>query len=204
MVRIVLLSGSLRRGSLNSTAIETVQHILDSSSDAVETVRLPLHTLPFYHQDFDEEGRTCEAVLHARDTVRSSDAVIISTPSYNGLLSGVLKNALDWLSRPWGDSALTGMPTAFLSASTGPRGARDAHQGLCTVLERSGAALIDTPAVALCHADTLATRRGRFTDPDAVTALEGLVRAVLAHIDPVPAVGGLPVTTSSVRVGAMG
>lgn len=192
MTRIALISGSLRHDSLNTTAVATIERMLTDRLEPAAAVRLAPEELPYYHQGNDEsdpsdEGH--ESVRAARRLVADCDAVLISTPSYNGLVSGVLKNALDWLSRPWGDSALTDKPVAILSASTGARGAVEAQSGLRTVLERSGAVLVATPQVALAHADRIATEDGRFTGPDAVAALEGLVAALLTHLDPAPAKG---------------
>ncbi|AUA14119.1 NADPH-dependent FMN reductase [Streptomyces sp. SID8382] len=187
MTRIVLISGSLRHDSLNTMAIATIERMLTGRPEPAAAVRLAIEELPYYHQSDDESGKRHEAVHAARHLVTASDAVLISTPSYNGLVSGVLKNALDWLSRPWGDSALTDKPVAMLSASTSARGAMEAQSGLRTVLERSGAVLIAAPQVALARADAIPAEDGRFTEPATVAALEALVEALLAHLSPEPA-----------------
>jgi chromate reductase len=149
----------------------------------VATPGLELSGFPYYDEDLDAVGGT-PATRVARDLVASAAAMVISTPSYNGAAPGVLKNALDWLSRPWGDSALSGTPVAILSAAPGPRGAASAQAGLRTVLERSGAVLIEHPPVAIAHADLLARDAGGFTAQSAIAALDGLVDATLAQLRP--------------------
>ncbi|MEU4173289.1 NAD(P)H-dependent oxidoreductase [Streptomyces sp. NPDC026665] len=182
MIKIVLISGSLRHHSLNTMAIATIGRILAGSSEPVENRVLSIDDLPYYDQDIDEEGCASDAVVLARDLVGSADAVIISTPSYNGLVPGVLKNALDWLSRPWGASALTGRTAAICSVSPGPRGAVDAQPGLRIVLQKAGAVLVDSAKLALGNAVDIPTRQGSFSEPETVARLERFTRAVLDQV----------------------
>jgi chromate reductase len=174
------MSGSLRRGSVNSTAVATIGRLLARRDAQVHTPLLDLRALPYYDQDLDAADGPA-AVARARRLLGSADALVISTPSYNGGAPGVLKNALDWLSRPWGDSALTGLPTALMSASPGPRGAADAQPGLRVNLERSGAVLIDHRPLALGDAEAVPrTDQGWFADPPVLALLEELADAVWA------------------------
>jgi chromate reductase len=175
---IILISGSLRRESLNSTAIATVRSLLTRRDASVRTRALDLRVLPHYDQDVEAVDGS-PPVAAAKRLVSSADAVVISTPSYNGSAPGVLKNALDWLSRPWGDSALTGKPVAVMSASPGQRGAADAQAGLRVNLERSGAVLIDHPPLALSRAGSLSRSEGEFTDASVLAQLDVLAGAVL-------------------------
>ncbi|MFD9129838.1 NADPH-dependent FMN reductase [Kitasatospora sp. NPDC059571] len=180
MARIVFISGSLRAQSLNTAAVATVRGLLEAAGADHTADQLQLGELPFY--DFDvEQADSSEAVRDARALVASADAVVISTPSYNGQFPGVLKNALDWLSRPYGESALTGMPVAVLSASPGPRGGGDAQPVLVDVLRRSGARVVEHETVALGKAGDLLGEDGRYSDPEALAALESLLKAALAE-----------------------
>ncbi|MEW2287350.1 NAD(P)H-dependent oxidoreductase [Streptomyces sp. NPDC047841] len=179
MTAIVLISGSLRRDSVNGVAIATVRTLLLRREPQPGTVLLDLRSLPYYDQDLDV-GDGPQPVARARRLIANAEAVVISTPSYNGGAPGVLKNALDWLSRPWGDSALTGTPTALLSASPGPRGAADAQPGLRINLERSGAVLIDHPLVALGNAEGMTRTEAGFTDPSVLALLGEFTDAVWA------------------------
>ncbi|WP_327177054.1 NAD(P)H-dependent oxidoreductase [Streptomyces sp. NBC_01335] len=188
MTRIVLVPGSVRRHSVTSAALATVRAAVVRRERGVETPYLDVAGLPFYDQDADEEGAP-ESVMAARALVAGADALIIATPSYNGMVSGVLKNALDWLSRPWGASALTGLPVAVLSASTGTYGAADAQPGLCAVLKRAGSEVIEHPRVAIGNAEQRLGRGGLYTEPALASAIDGLVDATLGACLPEPAIG---------------
>ena len=178
MTSIVLISGSLRADSVNSAALATVARLLGRRSEPYRVSTLAIGELPFYDHDVEQADSSAE-VRAARELVGAADVVVISTPSYNGQAPGVLKNALDWLSRPYGASALTDTPVAVLSASPGPRGAADAQPALCGVLRRSGAVLVELQEgpVAIGNAERLRTAEGEFADPEVLAALEGLLDA---------------------------
>jgi len=119
-MRALGISGSLRRGSLNSALLRTAAERLPGGAELVELDRL--RDVPPYDEDIDAEA-TPAAVVALRQAVRDADAVLIATPEYNHSLPGQLKNALDWVSRPAGKSALDGKPAAVIGASTGMFGA---------------------------------------------------------------------------------
>lgn len=179
MTEIVLMSGSVRDGSYNSAVVATLRRLVDARFDGVRTTVVHPAELPFYDQDMDAADGS-EAVLRMRNRVAAADVLVISTPSYNGAAPGVLKNALDWLSRPYGESCLDGRTVAVTSASPGPRGAVDAQPGLVEVLGHAGALVVEHPPVAVANAGELLTESGEFEDPAILDALEGLLRAALA------------------------
>ncbi|MFJ3908446.1 chromate reductase [Streptomyces sp. 2132.2] len=181
MARIVLVSGSLRRNSVNSAALATIRSILDRRADEFHTSEMRVADLPHYNEDLDV-GPGPAAVGAARELLIASNAAVISTPSYNGAMTGTLKNALDWLSRPWKASSLSGKPVALLTASPGTYGGVDAQSDTRRVLERCGAVLIDHPRVAIGNAERLVGRDGTITEPSVVAELEGLVDAVIAAV----------------------
>ncbi|MDQ0808904.1 GTP cyclohydrolase II [Streptomyces sp. B3I7] len=191
MTRIVLISGSRRLRSLNTAALATLEGILRESAEPVDTHVLVPDDLPFYDEDADAEGRAADAVEQARELVESADAVVISTPSYNGLISGLLMNTLDWLSRPWHAGALAGKPTAVLSVSTGARGGVDAQPVLRAVLERADAVLMDGPRMAIPFADALPQTGGRFTQQGVLAELTAFAHAVITHASRRPDTAGL-------------
>ncbi|WP_406444042.1 NAD(P)H-dependent oxidoreductase [Streptomyces sp. NBC_01613] len=183
MTKIVLISGSVRRDSLNASVLATVRRLLNERPDAgayeIETLSVGL--LPHFDWDVEQEDGSL-AVRAAKKLVGDADALFISTPSYNGEMPGVLKNALDWLSRPGGNSALTGQTVALASASPGARGAVDAQAALAGVLERCGARVVAHDPVAVRRAGQLRTAEGDFTDPEVVAALSGLIDATLTAL----------------------
>ncbi|MFC5723608.1 NADPH-dependent FMN reductase [Streptomyces gamaensis] len=176
MIKVVLISGSLRRGSVNSAALRAVRRIVGERREPTEVVSLPIGRIPFYDGDF-EYARTTAAVRAARSLVAAADALVISTPSYNGAVPGVLKNALDWLSRPDGACALSGKAVAVLSASPGGRGAIDAQPALMDLLDACEAVVVEHPPVAIARAHERLDESGEMTEPDAVAELRSLVDA---------------------------
>ena len=111
--RILGLSGSLRRAS-NSTAV--LRGLKDAIEPSVALSIFPLNELPLYNEDDDDE-QSPESVRALRSAIDTSDGVIMISPEYNHGMSGVLKNALDWASRPYGRSALRDKPVLTMTAS---------------------------------------------------------------------------------------
>ncbi len=130
-MRVLGISGSLRRGSLNSALLRAAGERLPGGAELVEFDRLG--EVPPYDEDVELES-TPAVVEELRQAVRDADAVLIATPEYNHSIPGQLKNALDWVSRPAGQSALNGTPAAVIGASTGMFGAVWAQAELRKVL----------------------------------------------------------------------
>ncbi|WP_288812195.1 NAD(P)H-dependent oxidoreductase [Gordonia hongkongensis] len=120
VVELVALVGSLRTASVN----RQLAHLAaDNAPSGVSvTVVDNLGSLPFYSEDIDIEEQLDPAVANLRQVVGAADGVLIATPEYNGTIPAALKNAIDWLSRPYGTGALTGKPVAVLSAALGQYG----------------------------------------------------------------------------------
>jgi len=138
-MRVLGISGSLRRGSLNSALLRAAAERLPAGAELVEFDRL--RDVPPYDEDLDAEAPA--VVEDLRETVRSADALLIATPEYNHSLPGQLKNALDWVSRPAGKSALNGTPAAAIGASTGMFGAVWAQAELRKVLGAMGSRVVE-------------------------------------------------------------
>ncbi|MDT5316420.1 MAG: hypothetical protein QOE74_5440 [Mycobacterium sp.] len=123
-VKILVLLGSLRAASVNRQLAE----VASESSPADVSLQLfdRLGELPFYNEDLDGEG-VAESVQALRLAAAEADAALVVTPEYNGSIPGVLKNAIDWLSRPFGNGALKGKPMAVVGTSMGQYGGVWAH-----------------------------------------------------------------------------
>jgi chromate reductase len=119
-MKVLGIAGSLRRDSYNHALLREAAERLPAGVELVEFERLG--EIPPYDADLETEA-TPVAVAELRRAMREADAVLIATPEYNHSIPGVLKNALDWASRPAGQSALTGTPAAVIGASTGMFGA---------------------------------------------------------------------------------
>lgn len=140
-MRVLGISGSLRSGSLNSALLRAAAERLPAGAELVEFERL--RDVPPYDEDIELEA-TPAVVEELRQAVRDADAVLIATPEYNHSIPGQLKNALDWVSRPAGKSALNGKPAAAIGASTGMFGAVWAQAELRKVLGALGGRVVQT------------------------------------------------------------
>jgi NAD(P)H-dependent FMN reductase len=135
--QMLLISGSLRRGSTNTAVLLTAQAVAPAG---VETVLYDgLDRLPHFNPDDDVEPLHPE-VAAFRAAVNDADAVLFSTPEYAGALPGSLKNLLDWTV---GDGESSGKPVGWINASASPHGAAGAHDSLRTVVTYTDWAVVD-------------------------------------------------------------
>ena len=177
-MRILGISGSFRRDSHNTRLLRAAAHALPPGA-GLELFD-GLADLPPYCEDADAEGAP-EAIEQLRGRIADADALLIATPEYNASIPGVLKNAIDWASRPFPDNALRGKPVVVIGASTGLFGAVWAQAELRKVLHHAGADVLeDELPVGL--AEGAFTPGGELADPELrerlVEALEALVREV--------------------------
>jgi chromate reductase len=157
-MRVLGISGSLRRGSLNSALLRAAAERLPAGVELVEFERLA--DVPPYDEDADPSrpsGRLAaaaspEAVRELREAILAADAVLVATPEYNHSIPGQLKNALDWVSRPAGQSALNGKPAAAIGASTSMFGGVWAQAEARKVLSALGGRVVDAE-LGIPHAD---------------------------------------------------
>jgi len=116
-VRVAALCGSRRKGSYNQKLLDNV--IARAPGD-LEVFQVAIRDFPFFDQD--EEAQPPQVVLDAKAAIQSADCVLLVSPEYDYGVPGFLKNAVDWLSRPFGDPTLVGRPMAVMGASTGYMG----------------------------------------------------------------------------------
>ncbi len=176
-MRILGISGSLRRGSHNTRLLRAAARLLPPGVEV--EVFDALGDLPPYNADDDVEPAH-PAVARLREEIAAADAVLIATPEYNGSIPGVLKNGLDWASRPLPGSALQGKPVAVIGASTGLFGAVWAQAETRKVLGVIGADVIDDE-LPVGQADTAFGDDGRLLDADQNGVLTGLVDVMAAR-----------------------
>ena len=123
-IKVLVLVGSLRAASVNRQLAELA--IESAPAGARLEFFDRLGELPFYNEDIDNAD-VAEPVVALRQAAADADATLVVTPEYNGSIPGVLKNAIDWLSRPFGNSALKGKPLAVVGAALGQYGGVWAH-----------------------------------------------------------------------------
>jgi NAD(P)H-dependent FMN reductase len=175
--RVVILVGSLRADSVNRKLAEILrdQSALDVSVEIVDG----LDQLPFYNEDLDGED-VIAPVAALRAKVGAADRVLVVTPEYNGTMPAVLNNAIDWLSRPYGRSALTGKPLGVVGATPTPYGGKWAHEDTRRSAGVAGAVVVEdvTVSQSAIGIDVL-------TDVDVLAKLSDAVRK-LVEFEPEP------------------
>src|SRR5829696_2690939 len=158
-VRILGIAGSLRRESYNRAALHAATQLVPEGAtmDIFE-----LDGIPGFNQD--EEQNPPDKVTELKRRIREADAVLFVTPEYNYSIPGVLKNAIDWASRPYGDSAWDGKPAAIMGASVGAIGTARAQYHLRQVMVFLNMFPINQPEVMIGNASERFDADGNVTD----------------------------------------
>jgi chromate reductase len=174
-VKILAISGSLRAASHNTSLLRAVAEL---APDGVEVEFYEgLGLLPPFNEDHEHHDPHDE-VARLRDAIGSADAVLFSTPEYNGTMPGHLKQAVDWASRPHGSSALWGKPVAAIGASVTAYGAMWAQDHLRRALGLAGARVLDVE-LAVDTAHTRFDSDGRLTDLELSQRLAALIQGLV-------------------------
>jgi len=145
--KVLTLVGSLRNGSTNQQLAEA------SASNAPEGVEVQLYSglenIPFYNEDNDVEGGVPAAAQALRDAAAEADALMLITPEYNGTMPAVLKNAIDWLSRPFGAGAVKDLPSVVVGTAFGQYGGVWAQDEARKALGIAGANVLENVKLAI-------------------------------------------------------
>lgn len=158
--KIVGISGSLRRGSLNTAALRAARQ-LSPSGMQIEIVSIA--SIPLYDGDLDRDGGP-PAVKELKEQIAAADGLLLATPEYNYSIPGVLKNALDWASRPAYRSVLAGKPAAIIGASPSSVGTARAQRELRQVLFGTLSEVYPFPEVLIGEASKKFDDDGVLTD----------------------------------------
>ena len=172
-MRILGISGSLRRGSHNRRLLRAASRLLPPEHDLVEWDGLG--ALPAFNEDLEDDPP--EAVREFRAAIEQADGLLIATPEYNSSLPGALKNAIDWASRPFPDNVLRNKPVAVIGASTGLFGAVWAQAEVRKTLKAAGAQVVDEE-LPVGMADEAFADDDTLLDP----ALNERLRAILTRL----------------------
>jgi len=158
-LRILGIAGSLRRQSYNRAALAAATHLAPTGS-TVET--FDLAGIPPFNED--DEFRPPAAVMDFKTRIREADAILFVTPEYNYSVPGVLKNAIDWASRPYGDNAWFGKPAAIMGASVGSLGSARAQYHLRQMFVFLNVFPLNQPEVMIGNAASRFDEAGHLTD----------------------------------------
>jgi chromate reductase, NAD(P)H dehydrogenase (quinone) len=178
-MKVLGISGSLRSGSYNRQLLRAAEELFPAEVDFA--VYDGLKDVPPFDEDDDFEPAPA-AVTALRRAIGEADAVLIATPEYNSSVPGVLKNALDWVSRPIATNTLRNKPVAVVGASTGAFGAVWAQAELRKVLAAIGARVVDGE-VAVGHAPTRFAEDGRLEDEQLEEQLQETIDALLTEAE---------------------
>ncbi|MEO6104736.1 MAG: NAD(P)H-dependent oxidoreductase [Pseudoxanthomonas sp.] len=176
-IKVAVLVGSLRKDSFNKKLALAVEKLAPSE---FQFQHIRIDDLPLYNQDFDgeypAEGR------RLKQEIEAADALLLVTPEYNRSIPGVLKNALDIASRPWGTNSLAGKPGAAIGISPAAPGTSMAQQHLRNVLLYLDVVLMGQPEVYVQHKQGLIGDDGTIGNEDTRKFLQGFVDTYVAWV----------------------
>ncbi len=174
-ISILGIAGSLRQGSYNRLALKAARQLTpqDARLEPFE-----LDGIPGFNQD--EEQNPPAKIVELKARVRAADAILFVTPEYNYSVPGVLKNAIDWASRPYGDSAWSGKPVAVMGASIGMTGTARAQYHLRQCFVFLNMYPLNQPEVMIANAAERFTEHGELTDENTRDHIRRLLEALVA------------------------
>lgn len=158
-IRILGIAGSLRRESYNRAALRAATQLVP---DGATIDIFEIDGLPGFNED--DEKNPPPKVVELKQRIREADAILIVTPEYNYSVPGVLKNAIDWASRPYGDSAWNGKPVAIMGASIGAIGTARAQYHLRQMFVFLNMFAVNQPEVMIGNASERFDAQGNLTD----------------------------------------
>ena len=174
-LRILGISGSLRKGSFNTSALRAAMELCP---DEAEIEICEIGQLPLFDQDFETDLPA--AVSDFKEKVAAADAIIFSTPEYNYSVPGVLKNAIDCGSRPYGKSAWDGKPAAIMGASGGAIGTARAQYDLRKMMVFLNMFPINKPEVMIGNAGEKFDKSSALTDEGTRKIIAQMLDALIA------------------------
>src|ERR1700754_706525 len=156
---ILGIAGSIRKASINRAALRAAQQLAPADARVED---FDIEGLPGFSQDL--ESNPPQRVVELKQRIREADAILFVTPEYNYSIPGVLKNAIDWASRPYGDSAWTDKPAAIMGASLGTLGTARAQYHLRQVFVFLNVHAINQPEVMIANAAQNFDAEGNLTN----------------------------------------
>jgi chromate reductase len=173
-IKILGFAGSLRKGSYNRAILRAAKEL---APDSAELEIFDLDGIPPFNADL--EGAMPKTVKDFKSKIEAADALLMVTPEYNYSMSGVLKNAIDWASRPYTNNSFNDKPAAIMSASTGMLGGARAQYHLRQVFVFMNVHALNRPEVMVANANTKIDAEGRLTDEDTREHIKKLLDALV-------------------------
>ncbi|HEY5298287.1 MAG TPA: NAD(P)H-dependent oxidoreductase [Verrucomicrobiae bacterium] len=171
---ILGIAGSLRRQSYNRAALRAAQQLVP---DGVKIEIFELDGIPGFNED--DEKNPPPRVVELKKRIRAADAILLVTPEYNYSIPGVLKNSIDWASRPYGDSAWSGKPAAIMGASIGNIGTARAQYHLRQIFVFLNVFPVNQPEVMIGNAAAKFDVEGKLTDENTKEHIRKLLQGLV-------------------------
>lgn len=172
-IKVLAFAGSLRKGSYNKALIRAA---VEAAPEKVAIEVFDLEGIPPFNQDFEADPP--QRVKEFKEKIRTADALLIATPEYNYSVPGVLKNAVDWASRPRADTPLEGKPVAIMSASIGRFGGARAQYHLRQTFVFLNMHPVNRPEVMLSSAQDNVDANGNVTNEQTRQLIRQLLEAL--------------------------
>jgi chromate reductase len=173
-ISILGFAGSLRKGSFNKAILRAAVELLP---EGAELDTFDLEGIPPFNQDL--EGHMPERVKEFKGKIRAADAILIATPEYNYSVPGVLKNAIDWASRPYGDNAFHGKPVALMGASIGMLGTARAQYHLRQIFVFLDVYPMNQPEVMIPFVEAKIDQNGNLADEKTRNKIRELLEGLI-------------------------
>lgn len=174
-IEVAAIVGSLRRGSYNRGLLRSAMLV---EPEGMHIYEVPIDQLPYYNEDLERTGDP-PAVRAFKQALERADALLICTPEYSYSIPGVLKNALDWASRPSGRSVLRQMPAAIMGAAVGRSGTMRAQLHLRQIFVQIGIIPLPGPEVYVTFAPDKFNALGELTDQTSLDQIRALLEALV-------------------------
>ncbi|MGR6431074.1 NADPH-dependent FMN reductase [Rhizobium sp. PAMB 3174] len=181
MVKLIGVSGSLRKGSFNTALLSAATGLMPEGA-TLETGTI--RGIPLYDADLEAEHGIPDAVATLKDAIAAADGLLLVTPEYNNSMPGVFKNAIDWLSRPPADIArvFKGKPTAIIGASPGGFGTILSQNAWLPVMRTLGTDLWTGGRLMVSRAGSVFDAGGKLTDDKVAEQLKAFLADFAAHV----------------------
>jgi chromate reductase len=174
---ILGIAGSLCKASYNRAALRAAQQLIP---EGIRIETFELDGIPPFNQDLEDPAP--EKVVRFKAAIRAADAILFVTPEYNYSIPGVLKNAIDWASRPYGDNAWDGKPVAIMGASMGSLGTARAQYHLRQTFVFLNMYPLNKPEVMISNASERFDENGNLTDEDTRRHIRKLLEALAVWV----------------------
>lgn len=158
MFNVAVIVGSLRKDSFNKQLAKALDHL---KHDQLKFSFIQIDDIPIYNQDLD--NALPDSVVRLKNEVKSADAVLFVTPEYNRSVPGVLKNVIDWGTRPYGTNVWARKPTAIVGTSPSSVGTAVCQAHLRSIMVSIDAVLLGFPEVYIVHKEGVIDKDGKIT-----------------------------------------